>query len=201
MIWGAICSVASSIGGAICSAVSSIGSGLTSFVSNIAPTLANIIDAIKPIAKAIGEFANAFLQGLDILKPDEKLEDIGVPCAASRPKGYHPRQVRQLRGLHGCSAFDRRPGDRCTTQPHRKDRRRPGRRHHRRRRQIPGRAAAVASAACGCCLSQTREYFTAERMQSLENLRTAGGGHLCLLGKTPFRRRITQHREESGSRC
>lgn len=87
MIWGAICSVVSSVGSAISSAVSSIGSALSSFVSSVSPVLASVVDALKPVAEAIGKFANAFLQGLGILQPDEKVEDLGERALQAAKEG------------------------------------------------------------------------------------------------------------------
>lgn len=87
MILEAILSLASSFGSAIASSVSSIGSALSSFVSSIAPALASIIDALKPVAEAIGKFANAFLQGSGILKPDEKVDDMGERALQAAAKG------------------------------------------------------------------------------------------------------------------
>ena len=81
MIWGAIVSFASScisaVGSAIASNVSTIGKALSSFTSTVAPMLATAIDAIKPVAEALGKFANTFLQGLGVLKPTETVQDMG----------------------------------------------------------------------------------------------------------------------------
>ncbi len=89
--FGAICSVVSSVasgfGSAISSAVSSIGSALSSFASTVGPVIANVIEALKPIAEAIGKFANAFLQGMGILKPEEKVEDLGERALQAAAKG------------------------------------------------------------------------------------------------------------------
>ena len=71
----------------ISNAVSSIGSALSSFASSIAPALGSIIDALKPVAEAIGKFANAFLQGLGVLKPDEKVDDMGERALQAAEKG------------------------------------------------------------------------------------------------------------------
>lgn len=80
-LWSAVCSVASSVvssvGSAISSAVSSIGGALSSFAATVGPVLGSVLDAFKPVAEALGRFANAFLQGLGILKPDEQIDDIG----------------------------------------------------------------------------------------------------------------------------
>lgn len=91
MVFGAIISglssLASGICGAISSAVGSIGSALSSFASTVGPVIANVIEALKPVAEAIGKFANAFLQGLGILKPEEKVEDLGERALQAAAKG------------------------------------------------------------------------------------------------------------------
>ncbi len=86
-IFSAIGSAFSSACSAIGSAVSSIGSALTSFASSIAPVLGSIIETFAPVAEAVGKFANAFLQGLGILKPDEKIEDFGERAMQAAAQG------------------------------------------------------------------------------------------------------------------
>lgn len=73
--------------GAVSSAVSSIGSSLSSFASGVGTVVGNIVTALKPVAEALGKFANAFLQGLGILKPDEKTEDLGERALQAAEKG------------------------------------------------------------------------------------------------------------------
>ena len=75
--WSSIGSAISSMGSAISSAVSSIGSALSSFATGVAAVIGGAIEALAPIAKAIGTVANALLQGLGILKPNEDIEDMG----------------------------------------------------------------------------------------------------------------------------
>lgn len=82
-----ISSVASGIGSAIASAVGSIGSALSSFASTVSPVIGKAIEALQPVAEAIGKFANAFLQGLGILKPDERVEDLGERALQATEKG------------------------------------------------------------------------------------------------------------------
>jgi hypothetical protein len=90
-MWGAICSVCSSIissvGSSIAKAVSGIGSALSSFVTTVAPVIGSVIESMKPIAKALGEFSNVFLQALGILKPDEKIEELGERALQAASKG------------------------------------------------------------------------------------------------------------------
>ncbi len=86
-MFGAIISTLGSIGSVISSNIGSIGSALSSFATSVAPVLGNIINTIKPVAEAIGHFANVFLQALGILKPDEKIENIGERALQAAEKG------------------------------------------------------------------------------------------------------------------
>lgn len=72
---------------AISSTIGSIGSALSSFASGVGAVIGNIVTALKPVAEALGQFANAFLQGLGILKPDEKVEDLGERALQAAEKG------------------------------------------------------------------------------------------------------------------
>lgn len=85
--FSSIGSALSSMGSAIGNAVGSIGSALSSFASGIAPIIAKIVTELEPVAVALGKFAAAFLQGLGILKPDEKPEDIGERALQAAEKG------------------------------------------------------------------------------------------------------------------
>lgn len=67
----------SSVASGISSAVSSIGSALSSFATGVGTVIGGVIEALAPAAKGIGMFANAFLQGLGVIKPNEKVENIG----------------------------------------------------------------------------------------------------------------------------
>lgn len=73
MVWFAIPGIVNSI----CTAVASIGPALSSFAASVAPTLANALSNIAPLAKALGTFAQAFLQLVEVLKPGESVEEIG----------------------------------------------------------------------------------------------------------------------------
>lgn len=77
MGWFGLGNVVSSIGNAFSSAVSRIGSGLSSFATGVATVIGTAIETFAPIAKAIGTVANALLQGLGILKPNENIENMG----------------------------------------------------------------------------------------------------------------------------
>lgn len=80
-------SVFSSIVGGISSAISSLGSSISSFVSGVGAIVAGAIEALAPVAQAIGKVANTLLQGLGIIKPDEKTEDIGDRALQAADKG------------------------------------------------------------------------------------------------------------------
>lgn len=67
----------SSVASGISSAVSSIGSALSSFATGVGTVIGGVLEALAPVAKAIGIFANAFLQGLGVIKPNEQVENIG----------------------------------------------------------------------------------------------------------------------------
>lgn len=77
MIWSSIVSFASSVIGGISSAVSSIGSIVSSFASGVGTVIGGIVEAIKPVAEFIGRFANTFLQGAGVLRPNEDVKDLG----------------------------------------------------------------------------------------------------------------------------
>lgn len=76
-LFSAIGSAFSSVAGAIGSVCSSIGSALSSFATGVGTVIGGIISALAPVAAALGKFANAFLQGLGLLKPEEDVEDMG----------------------------------------------------------------------------------------------------------------------------
>ena len=79
---------------AVCSAVSSglsaIGSAVSSFASAVSTVIATTIEALAPIAEAIGKFANALLQGLGIIKPDEDIEEFGDRALQAAAEGITP---------------------------------------------------------------------------------------------------------------
>lgn len=77
MILSMIVSVASSAIGAISSAVSAIGGALSSFASGVGTVIGGIVETIKPVAEFVGRFANTFLQGTGVLRPNEDVKDLG----------------------------------------------------------------------------------------------------------------------------
>lgn len=86
-LFSSIGSFFSSACSAISSAVSSMGSALSSFAASVGTVLGNVISALTPVAQAIGKFANAFLQGLGIIKPDEKIEELGERALQAKDHG------------------------------------------------------------------------------------------------------------------
>lgn len=94
-----VSSCVSSIGSAISSAVGNIGSALSSFASTIGPVLASVVNALTPVAEAIGKFANAFLQGLGIIKPNETVEELGDRALqAAKKEGITPDKFENFDG-------------------------------------------------------------------------------------------------------
>lgn len=77
----------SDVGSAIGRSVSAIGSALSSFANGVGAVIGGVIEALAPVAKAIGSFANAFLQGLGILKPNESVEDMGNRALQAADEG------------------------------------------------------------------------------------------------------------------
>jgi hypothetical protein len=78
--------IVSGIGSAISSAVGAIGSALSSFASGVGAVIGTIIQALPELGKALGQFASNLLQALGILKPDEKIEDIGERALQMKEK-------------------------------------------------------------------------------------------------------------------
>ena len=75
--FSSIGSAISNIGSAIGNAVSSIGSALSSFSTGIAPVIGGVLEKLAPAAKAVCIIANALLQSFGILKPNEKIDEMG----------------------------------------------------------------------------------------------------------------------------
>ena len=86
MIANAISSI-SSVASTIGSVVGSIGSSLSSFATSVAPVIGRVIEAVKPVAGFISQFANIFLQAMNILKPEEKVEDLGERALQAADEG------------------------------------------------------------------------------------------------------------------
>lgn len=96
MILSAAISVVATIGGAISSAISTIGPAVSSFATKVAPVLGAIIDTIQPIATFIVRFASTLLQSIGILKPDEKLDDLGERALQAADSGITPSSCKNF---------------------------------------------------------------------------------------------------------
>lgn len=96
MVWGFVGSICSSIGSAFSSACSALGSALSSFATSIASTLGSVISSLGPVAEALGKFANAFLQGMGILRPNETTEDMGDRALQAAEKGITPEKFQNF---------------------------------------------------------------------------------------------------------
>ena len=77
MVFPFVVGFLASAGAAIASSVATIGTAISSFAATIAPTLGSILTTLKTYAEPLAKFANTFLQLLDILKPGEKIDDMG----------------------------------------------------------------------------------------------------------------------------
>ena len=82
-----ICTLIASVASSICATVASIGPALSTFTSGVGAIIANVVSAIAPIAKALGEFATVFLQLMGVLKPGEKVEEMGERALQAAEKG------------------------------------------------------------------------------------------------------------------
>lgn len=85
--WSSVASFVGSVASGIGSAISAIGSGLSSFAMGVGRIIAGAIEAMKPVAEALGNFANAFLQAMGILKPEEKIDEIGERALQAADRG------------------------------------------------------------------------------------------------------------------
>jgi|SRR5690606_19012382 len=94
--FSAVGSFFSSVGSAISSAVSAIGSALSSFATGVAAALGTLITALSPVAEAVGKFANSFLQGLGILKPNETASDLGERALQAAEQGITPEKFEKF---------------------------------------------------------------------------------------------------------
>lgn len=87
MIWSAIISTVGSIVSSVVSAVSNIGPALAPYVSKVAPIIAEVVSTVKGIADTISKFADTFLRTLNVLKPEETVEDLGERALQASEKG------------------------------------------------------------------------------------------------------------------
>lgn len=86
-IVSAVSSACSSVSSAVGSVCSAIGGAISSFAAGVGTVIGGIISALSPVAEGLGKFANAFLQALGILKPDEKVDDLGDRALQAADKG------------------------------------------------------------------------------------------------------------------
>lgn len=77
MVFPLIISSVSPAVSAITATVVTIGTLVSSFAATMGPVLANIIKTLPSTIETISKFAEVFLQVQSILKPGEKIEDIG----------------------------------------------------------------------------------------------------------------------------
>lgn len=89
-MFGLITSLVSGVATAISATVSKIGSAVLSFAQKVVPVIAQFLEAFKPIAKALGEIASAFLQGAGILQDGESVSDFGERALQASEKGITP---------------------------------------------------------------------------------------------------------------
>lgn len=87
MVFPIIVGFLASAGAAIASSVATIGTAVSSFAATIAPTLGSILTTLKTYAEPLAKFANTFLQLLDILKPGERIDDMGDRALQAADKG------------------------------------------------------------------------------------------------------------------
>src|SRR6185369_9565533 len=87
MVFPIIVGFLASAGASIAGSVATIGTAVSSFAATIAPTLGSILTTLKTYAEPLAKFANTFLQLLDILKPGEKIGDMGDRALQAADKG------------------------------------------------------------------------------------------------------------------
>lgn len=88
-LWSSVGAFFSGAVSTISRAVSGIGSALSSFATGVGAVIGNIVSALAPVASAVGKFANAFLQGLGFLKPDESAEELGERALQAAEQGIN----------------------------------------------------------------------------------------------------------------
>lgn len=91
-----VSSCVSSVGSAIASTVGSIGSALSSFATTVAPALGSILSRIPPIFGVISVWANAIGMLLNVLRPDEKVEDIGDRALQAAEQDIKPEKFEDF---------------------------------------------------------------------------------------------------------
>ncbi len=77
VIFSVLSTIVGTIGAGISAAVGAIGSALSTFATGVGSLVGAIATALPQLGEALGKFGSALLQGLGILKPNEKVEDFG----------------------------------------------------------------------------------------------------------------------------
>lgn len=88
----AISSGISSIGSAISTTVKSIGITVASYASTIAPIIGAAINALPKIGAVIANVAQGVLQAFGIIKPNEKIEEMGERALQAAQDGITPEK-------------------------------------------------------------------------------------------------------------
>ncbi|WP_299792317.1 hypothetical protein [uncultured Shewanella sp.] len=86
-IWGSISSGISSICSGVASICSGIGRGVGSFMTNVAPKLMTVIGTTVSKLNTVLAVVQAVVQLYGILKPEEKVEDIGDKAIQASEEG------------------------------------------------------------------------------------------------------------------
>lgn len=96
MVFPMIIGALAAAGSAITSAVATIGTAVSSFVATVGPTLAATLETLKPYMEIVSKFANVLLQNLSILKPGEKIEDLGERALQAGGQGIKLEQFENF---------------------------------------------------------------------------------------------------------
>lgn len=96
MVFPMIIGALAAAGSAITSAVATIGTAVSSFVATVGPTLAATLETLKPYMEIVSKFANVLLQNLSILKPGEKIEDLGERALQAAGQGIKLEQFENF---------------------------------------------------------------------------------------------------------
>lgn len=113
-----VSSCVSSIGSAISSTVSSIGNAVSSFASSVAPAIGSILTKVPPILGPISTWANAIGLALNLLRPDEKVEDIGDRALQAAEQDIKPEKFEDFEQyIQALRNFDLNPSQSEKTTP------------------------------------------------------------------------------------
>ncbi len=84
---GIFTAIAGAVTAGISAAVGAIGGALSTFASGVGSLVGAISTALPQLGEALGKFGSALLQGLGLLRPDEKVEDFGERALQMSEKG------------------------------------------------------------------------------------------------------------------